>query len=339
MGFSLGGIVSGIRDRAEDVVQKGEDFAQHVVDGAKDKVVDKGTEFAGKVVDFGLGLIPRSVESKILGGAETVVDGAAEVVTHVPGLPKPVTKLAGDLSRVDLQAAVDYGPHKNYPKLEGDWGKLYPVWMFEQRPDSLGEWDLGVKDEDGSVYDVVTITDTQYTKDLATRQHQTEFTKKLFEGGVYEGKSLTAQWQYTGPGAANDDKYTYKMEADNGDKFEDTDGDGIHDPGEKYLASGGHYGALETYVGSYDTTMEVKSIDPATGNVTVKYTVVNDSVWESGTRVNPSGQGAGLPDALIPNQDPNSGAHLGGNFRQIYVWEQTFTPGGTPVGDVSPPTS
>jgi nucleoid-associated protein YgaU len=338
MGFSVGDVFSGIRTTVEGVVDKGKAFENALANAGKqgvDKVLDVAVPVAGTVTKKIYDDIPPPVVNAALSGVEKGVDAGASIVQHIPSAPQGVKKLAGDLAQVDLHQITDNTGADGKP-LEADWGALTYDWFFEKKPAALGNWDTITKD--GQTFSRCTFTDLSYARDLSKLDNQKAAKNLLFgDGGPYVGKEVNIQWQYTGQGTREGGLQFGLLNKDGrrigvtDDTTRATDATPAQVDGH-YTSQGGHYGTLESFMGSYDTNAKVVDVDKD-GNATVRFTVVNDSDWQSGTRVNPSGIKAGLPPYLIPNQAPDKGAHLGGNFEQVYTWEQKFDKNGNPTGD------
>jgi LysM repeat protein len=339
MGISIDGIMSSARDRAGDIIDQGQQFAREVAN-AGGRVVETGRKAAaavthgaittgrdtsGAAVERISEALPDGTVTSGLGIVEVGIDIATAPLRPLapdnevadPNLPQRVGRLANSLSNIDFESWTDS------EDLQGDWGRLWQDWFFERRPEALGEWST-VVDDDGQIYDKVVITETSYTQDLAEREFQQSLTTKFFE--TYTNPEVgdafgPSWWVYTGPGTSEDGSPPSLDES----KPNPTDGNPT------FTGGGGVFSAVEGFLGSYRTAIEVVHVDPATGNVTLEYTVRNDSDWDSATRVPATGQAVGFPDHLLPNQNPDSGLHVGGNFRQEYRWQRTFTSDGQPI--------
>ncbi len=236
----------------------------------------------------GLKLAYHGAEKLIPDGTMNVALTATEGGMKV--LAKGVSLVAGKDSNAaaifnDL-ARVDWqGIHRDQG-LKADWFKLWGTWLFEEKPKSLGTWD---KTADGK--DRVTVTDPAYLEDLASRPHQAEaqadFLKKF--PNPKPGDTLTVPYRFTGPGTAVDGQYT----------------------------------AVEWFIGSYDTKVTCKSVDPVTGKAELEFEVTNQSHWWSASRTPSSFQEKGLPENVINDRPRDTGFGLGGNFVQRYVWSKS----------------
>jgi hypothetical protein len=300
LGIHVPNVVDNLVDKGRNLANDAKVFATHLAGAATEKAVDTAVATVEKVG----GVLPKGTVTHALGVAETGIDFVSKPVVKIAGKDSNIGNFFDSISQINFQGATDT------TGLKGDWGKFWNVWFFEQRPESLGKWEKGVT-VDGEVVDRVTITDPSYTGDLASRQNQVEATKKFNE--LYpdpkDGDTITVLWQYTGPGTS-EKGIPYHL-------------DDEAQPSGIYLASGGHYGALESYTGSYKLTITCH-VDPKTGVKTLENTVTNGSDWESGTRVPGVGQRLHLPEYLVPNQAPGEGAHVGGSFMQQFVWTTTL---------------
>jgi LysM repeat protein len=342
MGISIGGIVDGIRHTADKVIDRGEEFAGHIASGVKDKVEGAGKSVLHKAEDVGDGIInkalpifnkvadkvlPDGVANVGLGAVEKTIDLGVSVLDHVPGVPQNIKDYAHEIGDVNFQGFVDTSG------TTADWGRLYGDWFFERKPESFGTWDTTTVD--GQTYDRVHVTDMSYAHDLARTDNQKGITQYFLGQHPQVGDQMSFQWQYTAPGTVEGGT-PYGLEMKDGKPVfvEDASKPG----GGYYITQGGHYGIIESFIGSNDTTVKCVDVDPATGNVTLQYTVTNDSHFESGTRLPGSLQDHGAPEHVIDDQPRGTGIHVGGNFQQVYTWEQTFDANGNPVGDVRPVT-
>lgn len=182
--------------------------------------------------------------------------------------------------------------------LHGDWLALYNVWFFETSPTTLGTWSIS---KEGNP--LVTITSPDYINDLKAKPHHQQVRGAFME--KFPDISTIK------PGD--------KFPADGNDKEYDT----ARAPFTGTGTTTGDYNALEWFLGSYATSMEVTSVDPVTKTIKVRVVVNNKSHWQSGTRVPQSFRNRGFPDYLIPNSrrsDPGPG----GTFEQDFVWEETI---------------
>ena len=266
MGIDVGNLVSGFKTAAGDVVHEGEDLEKKLVETAKKmaaKALDKAVPKAGQIVENIGNHIPTKVVNAALGGAEKAIGAGAFIVEHTPGMPQKVKNLASDLSKVDLKDFTD-NTLPDGKKAKGDWGALACDWFFEMKPQSLGKWDTVTID--GQKFNQCTFTDLSYASDLSQLQTQQAAKNLLFQNGTSQvGAQVNMQWQYTGQGTEKGGIPFTVQDPKAGQHY--------------YVAQGGLYGTIESFLGSYDTTAKVVSVG-SNGNVTIQYTVTNNSDWE-----------------------------------------------------------
>lgn len=294
---TAGNVIGAVEETAGDIKDAVTNPGETVKDGARG-LVREGWELADRY------LPPGSVEAG-LGAAEKVIDLGAKATTVVAGEDSSVGTLANNLSRVDLEAIA------RDDELKGDWGRLWGVWLSEDKPQDLGPWDQVTNPETGQVSDRVTITDPAYTGDLAGRPHQ----QQALDAFLRQHEDPQVGDQLIGP------------DGEPGKLFEFT-GEGT--------AEGGDYTAVEWFMGSYRTNITCVGKDPATGKPILEFEATNESHWESATRVPASGQDAHLPNFLIPDQERGGGFGVGGDFQQRFVWRQTVD---VPAGNQSDGTA
>lgn len=241
-------------------------------------------------------LLPNGAADKLVGVAEHGVDALAKTSEVLTG-NSSLTDSLKTLGKVDLEGITRTTDPKTGQKLEGDWPKLWGTWLLEEKPKDLGTWD---KTADGT--DRVTVRDNAYTRDLAGRPHQQQVTEEFFKmypnpkpGDVFPPANATpeqndkALYRFTGPG---------------------TDEANKKDP----------YTSLEWFIGSYRTQVKCTGIDEKTGKPNLEYEVVNNSHFESGTRVPATFQEKGLPPALVQDRKRETGLGVGGDWIQRYTW-------------------
>lgn len=188
---------------------------------------------------------------------------------------------------VDQVADVNFEAFRDDTGLKGDWYRFYDVWITESSPSDLGKW-RG---------DSVTITDPAYTGDLASRgQHQASLALFFRKYGTDPSKfppnaSISTRFEYVAPNTVE----------------------------------GSTYGALESVLGSYRTTLVYRGIDPATGRAKFDVVVRNEARWASGTRLPESVQ-VGGSDHVVGDRSRNSGLGIGGDYSQRFEWSEQVDP-------------
>lgn len=283
-------------DLARDTFERAKDnpvtrTVNRVISDPKDAVRDLGREGLRLAYHGADRFVPGPVKEKALSAAELGLDVLDKGASAVLGKDSKPASIIHDLARVDLEGITrDDG-------LKADWGKLWGVWLFEEKPASLGTWD---KTSEG--VDRVTVTDQDYIDDVAGRPHQ---------------KAALDEFLKQHPNPKPGDKLTTKLD------------DGTTHEGSLYAftgpgtVEGGDYTAAEWFLGSYNTTIECTGVDPKTGKPELQFQVTNTSHWESATRLPQSFQDKGLPPSLVGNHGRDEGTGLGGDFIQRYQWTQT----------------
>ncbi len=158
------------------------DAAQAIATGTLELGYDVADQFLPEPVkDFGLTVAEHGV------GALTAAS------RFVLGEDAEVSRLLGDLSRVDFEGI------RRRDALRADWFKLTRTWFFEGKPPELGAWS---KDPDG--VDRLTLTRPDYTADLASKPTFKQAAQALrARSPLSPGDSVTASFEFTGPGSAS----------------------------------------------------------------------------------------------------------------------------------------
>ncbi|MBZ4419075.1 hypothetical protein [Myxococcus sp. RHSTA-1-4] len=242
-------------------------------------------------------LLPDGATNQLLKVAEGGVDALAKTSELVTGEKSSLTESLKKLGEVDLNGITRTTDPVTGQKLKGDWTELWGTWLLEEKPKDLGTWRT---EPDGT--EVVTIKDNAYTEDLAGRPHQKKVTEEFFK--MYPNPKPGDVFPPNGDSKAVDNKDLYVFAG------EDTSEYNKEDP----------HTALEWFIGSYRTQVKCTGIDEKTGKPNLEYTVVNNSHFESGTRVPASFQQKGLPEYLVPDQKRETGLGVGGDWVQEYVW-------------------
>jgi hypothetical protein len=312
-------VVGTAKDVKNTVVDTAKDVKNTVVDTTKDtfevvkhnpvtdalkKAVTDPKDLARDTFQTGLRLaydgatklLPDGAANQLVKAAEGGVDALAKTSELLTGKNSSLTESLKTLGKVDLEGITRTTDPVTGQKLQGDWPKLWGTWLLEEKPKDLGTWD---KTANGT--DRVTVRDNAYTEDLAGRPHQQQVTEEFFKlypnpkpGDVFPPKNATAEqndkalYRFTGPGTAEASK-------------------------EKYTS-------LEWFIGSYRTEVKCTGIDEKTGKPNLTYEVVNNSHFESGTRVPATFQEKGLPPALVQDRKRETGLGVGGDWIQRYTW-------------------
>jgi hypothetical protein len=311
------GTAKDVKDTAKDVKNTVIDTSKDVFEVAKHnpvtdtlkKAVTDPKDLARDTFQGGLRLayaganklLPDGATTPLLKATEGGIDGLAKVTgkasEYVPGLKSAADGL-DKLSQVDLDGINRTTDPATGQKLKADWPKLWGTWLLEEKPKDLGTWD---KLADGT--DRVTVRDNAYTDDLAGRPHQQKVTEEFFKlypnpkpGDEFPPKNATAEqkkaalYVFAGPDTAESSKNPHT--------------------------------ALEWFIGSYNTKVKCTGIDEKTGKPNLEFEVVNNSHFESGTRVPASFQDKGLPPYLVGDRKRETGLGVGGDWVQRYVWTQ-----------------
>ena len=294
----------GIEDTAKDLIERGADHIVPAVGAATEELFE---------------ILPANTGTALFGELEQTIDRGVTILDRLP-VPEGWKDVAENVAKVNFQGFVDNTLDGNGTPTGADWGRLYQDWFFERTPQGLGEWDS--VNVGGQEYDRVTVTDLSYAQDLSQTENIQGITQNFLSQNPQLGEQSSVLWLYTGDGTVEGGKpWSQDVDSDN----------------ELNTSSGGHYGIVQSYLGSYNTDMEIIHVDPSTGERTVQYTVTNNSHWESGTRIPASVQNLGLPSFLVPDRGRDQGLNIGGNFQQVFTWEQTFDAQGNPLGGVTLP--
>jgi len=255
----------------------------------------------GGVYDVG-DRLPDPIKDGALDGLEAgvgAVDRAAGFADRQLGklpsgvkdrVPDPVKRVYGKAQEIINGAeTVNFEAFRDDAGLKGDWYRFYKVWIEESTPSDLGTWDASGE--------TVTITDPAYANDLASRnQHQVSLALFFQKYGtdlskIPPGTSMTTKFEYVGPNTVEDSTY----------------------------------GALESVVGSYRTTLVYQGVDPVTGQAKFDVEVNNEARWGSGTRLPSKLQVLGA-DHVLDDRPRNSGVGVGGDYFQKFVWQESVVP-------------
>ncbi|AGC43143.1 hypothetical protein MYSTI_01811 [Myxococcus stipitatus DSM 14675] len=312
-------VTSTVNEVKDTVVDKAQDVKKAVVDTTKDvfedvkhnpvtdtlkKAVTDPGDLARDALQGGLrvayhgatSLLPDGAANKLVKAAEVGVDALAKTSELIAGKDSSLTQGLKTLGKVDLEGITRTTDPQTGQKLKGDWPKLWGTWLLEEKPKDLGTWD---KTSDGT--DRVTVSNNAYTDDLAGRPHQQQVTEEFFKmypnpkpGDTFPPKGASkevtdkALYVFAGPDTAENSKNKHT--------------------------------SLEWFIGSYRTEVKCTGIDEKTGKPNLSYEVVNNSHFESGTRVPATFQDKGLPPSLVDDRKREQGVGIGGDWIQRYTW-------------------
>lgn len=175
------------------------------------------------------------------------------------------------------------------PTVESDpnkmgWDDLFSIWLFELKASNMR------RDQDTNKILFTFTDDAQTTKDLQQQEgvlkRRAEAIEHIKNGSL---ERVAEYWTYDVPEFI----------------------DGVVTMNE-----------VTSFLGSYHTAIDIQ--DNHNGTYTLKYTVSNNSGWESATRLRVSHKPGGPHEGIIPDCDRDAALGLGGTISEKWTWSETI---------------